>query len=186
MGNPKWIKTEPKDSAVNSWQTTGFRGNKVIDREVLVVKRGLWKVQNRSYNRKILKVPGGSKRSLVNKMETPEWVLPSLLFILRQSLTSMCINLLWQSKKKINPMMHFAGECGNYIEANLRETRNQSEGYSSDSDLGWLCFHSFLGHTDMRPRDSFEICQRSQHMPGWTGIPHPFAFSYKELSSERV
>ena len=82
--------------------------------------------------------------------------------------------------------MHFAWECGIYIEANLRETGNQSEGYSSDSDLGWLCFHSFLGHTDMRPSDSFQICQRSQHMPGWNGIPHPFAFSSKELSSEIV
>lgn len=54
--------------------------------------------------------------------------------------------------------MHFAWECGIYIEANLRETGNQSEGYSSDSNLDWLCFHSFLGHTDMKPRDSFEIC----------------------------
>lgn len=83
-------------------------------------------------------------------------------------------------------MMHFARECGIYIEANLRETGNQSEGYSSDSDLGWLRFHSFPGHTDMRPTDSFEICQRSQHVPGWNGIPLPFAFCSKELSSDVV
>lgn len=83
-------------------------------------------------------------------------------------------------------MLHFAGERRIYIEANLRETGNQSEGYSSDSDLGWLSFHSFLGHTDMKPRDSFEICQKSQHMPGWNGIPHPFASSSKKLSSEIV
>lgn len=82
--------------------------------------------------------------------------------------------------------MHFARKCGIYIEANLRETGNQSEGYSSDSDLGWLRFHSFPGHTDMRPTDSFEICQRSQHVPGWNGIPLPFAFCSKELSSDVV
>jgi hypothetical protein len=74
-------------------------------------------------------------------------------------------------------MTHFAQECGIYIEVNLRGHKNQSEGYSCDRDLGWLCFHSFLGHTDMRPRDSFEICRRSQHMLERKEIPHLFAFS---------
>lgn len=40
-GQSKMDSTSPKNSAANSCQTTGFRGNQVIDREVSMVRRSL-------------------------------------------------------------------------------------------------------------------------------------------------
>lgn len=75
-------------------------------------------------------------------------------------------------------------EC--ILRSTLGDAKTQSEGYSSDRDLGWPCFHSFLGHTDVRPRDSFEICRRSQHMLERKEIPHPFALSRGEETLFRI
>lgn len=54
--------------------------------------------------------------------------------------------------------MHFAEESGIYVQDNLRETGDLSEGYSSDNDLNCLGHLSFLGHIDVKGRDSAEIC----------------------------
>lgn len=69
--------------------------------------------------------------------------------------------------------MHFAQESGIYIQDNLRETGDLSEGYSSDDDLSWLGLLSFLGHIDVKGRDSSEICWRTtQQETVYTQTPH--------------
>lgn len=104
-------------------------------------------------------------RSLVNETETPK-ISVAFFTIYLWAVSNLNVHssaLTRQKENKSNDAL--AWECGIYILANLKEIGNRSEGYSSEGDLGWLCFHSFLGHTDRQPRDSFEICWRSRHMP---------------------
>lgn len=74
--------------------------------------------------------------------------------------------------------MHFAQESGIYVQGNLRETGDLSDGYSSDDDLSWLGCLSFLGHTDVKGRDNSEICWRTtQQETVHTQIPHILCMS---------
>lgn len=81
--------------------------------------------------------------------------------------------------------MHFAQESGIYVQDNLRETEDLSEGYSSDDDLNWLGHLSFLGHIDVKGRDSSEICWRTTQQE-MVCIQIPYIYCVSACSTSRA
>lgn len=73
-------------------RAAGFRENKTTVREVLMVKRSLLKGPGYVVPEKDPEASRGSLRSPVKETEDPQ--MCSAFFILGQSLTSTCINLL--------------------------------------------------------------------------------------------